>query len=175
MATATAQKKSSPESQLFATRIDIPEDRRIKLIAILNQQLADTSDLRSQVKHCHWNVKGPNFIGLHKLFDELAERLDDAIDDIGERITALGGLAVGSLKAVARASRLAEFPPEIVSAHELEQALADRYALLAKSTREAIDMADDLGDLDTADLFTGISRVLDKDLWFIEAHLQSKG
>jgi starvation-inducible DNA-binding protein len=175
MATATAAPKAQPQTKLFPTRIDIPEGTREKLVALLNQQLADTVDLRTQVKHCHWNVKGRNFIGLHKLFDEQADRLDESIDELGERITALGGMAVGPAKAVARATRLPEFPYDVVDARGVEQAIADRYALVAKSTREAIDQADDLGDKDTADLFTEVSRVLDKDLWFIEAHLQAEG
>ena len=175
MATATANSKTQPQVKLFPTRIDIPEGTRQKLVALLNQQLADTVDLHSQVKHCHWNVKGRHFIGLHKLFDEQAERLDELVDDMAERITALGGMAVGPAKAVARATRLPEFPYDVVDARAVEQAIADRYAALAKTTREAIDQSDDLGDKDTADLFTEVSRALDKDLWFIEAHLQAEG
>lgn len=180
MATATQPantktQASQPQARMFPSRHDLPEDTRKKLAALLNQQLADTSDLRTQVKHCHWNVKGRSFIGLHKLFDELAGRLDAQIDEIGERITALGGMAFGPAKAVARATRLAEFPYDVVDARDVVAAIADRYAAVAKTTRAAIDQADDLGDKDTADLFTGVSRVLDKDLWFIEAHLQAEG
>lgn len=178
MATATqpaTNKSQSAQAKLFPTRNDLPAEAREKVIALLNQHLADTTDLRTQVKHAHWNVKGRNFIGLHKLFDEQAERLDELVDDIAERITALGGLAVGPAKAVAKATRLPEFPYNATDARDVEKALADRYAALAKTAREAIDDADELGDKDTADLFTGASRLLDKDLWFIEAHLQSEG
>lgn len=180
MATATQptnakHQTAQPQAKMFPSRHDLPEDVRREMVALLNQQLADTTDLRTQVKHCHWNVKGRNFIGLHLLFDQLAERLDEQADELAERATALGGMAVGPSKAVARSTRLPEFPYDVFDARDIEREIADRYALVAKSTREAIDKADDRGDKDTADLFTEVSRVLDKDLWFIEAHLQSEG
>jgi starvation-inducible DNA-binding protein len=174
MATKTASAPTHDGSALktFPTRIDLAADARPKLIALLNQQLADTKDLQTQTKHAHWNVKGPNFIALHKLFDELAEQLDEYADEIAERATALGGVASGTARAVAANSRVPEFPADAFDWKAVVTALADRYANLAKSTREAIDRGDDLGDQDTADLFTEVSRGLDKSLWFLEAHLQ---
>lgn len=172
---AAKQPATAPAAKLFPTRIDLPADTRIQIIALLNQQLADTTDLRTQIKHAHWNIKGRNFIGLHKLLDEQAERVDELADLIAERATALGGLAVGPAKAVARATRLPEFPEGVTDIREVEAAIADRFAAVAKTTRAAIDQADDLGDKGTADLFTEVSRSLDQDLWFIEAHLQSEG
>ena len=160
-------------TQTFPTRIDIAADRREKLIALLNQHLADTLDLYTQTKHAHWNVKGPNFISLHKLFDELAGMLLEATDMIAERATALGGAARGTVRQGAAASRLPEFPGDVFAGLKVVEALAERFAKLAKTTREAIDASDDLGDKSTADLFTEISRDLDKSLWFLEAHLQS--
>ncbi len=156
----------------FPTRIDIPADARTKLIAILNQHLADSTDLFTQVKHAHWNVKGPTFIALHKLFDEFAGDLVEAIDETAERATALGGVANGTVRAAAAASRLPEFPADTSGANAVVTALAERYAALAKTAREAIDATDKLGDKGTADLFTGQSRDLDQALWFLEAHLQ---
>ena len=153
------------------TRIDIKPKLRESMSALLNQQLADTLDLYTQVKQAHWNVKGPNFIALHELFDKLAEDLEDPVDDMAERITALGGVAIGTARAAARASRLAEFPLERVDGLHAVDLLADRYAALAASTRDAIEAAGKQGDADTSDLFTGISRGLDKALWFLEAHL----
>jgi starvation-inducible DNA-binding protein len=155
----------------FPTRIDIPADARPKLIALLNASLADQIDLYSQTKHAHWNVKGPQFIALHKLFDELAEEVEEGIDETAERATALGGVASGTVKQVAGATRLADFPA-VHAGPAVVAALADRFAAVAKTTRAAIDEANKLGDADTADLFTGLSRDLDKSLWFLEAHLQ---
>ncbi len=159
-------------SKTFPTRNDLPADNRKDLVALLNQHLADTLDLRSQTKYAHWNVKGPNFIALHKLFDELVDVLDEATDDIAERATALGGLARGTLRQGAAASRLPEFPAQTFKGEAVLEVMAVRFADLAKTTREAIDKADELADKDTADLFTQVSRELDKGLWFIEAHLQ---
>jgi len=155
----------------FSTRIDIPEEKREKLIALLNQQLADTFDLMSQTKFAHWNVKGPNFIALHKLFDDLTETVEDHVDEIAERITALGGIAMGTIRQAAKLSRTPEFPANTHKGLEVVAALADRYAVVGKSSREAIDATDAMGDKDTADLFTAVSRDIDQSLYFLEAHL----
>ena len=159
-------------AKTFPTRHDLPSDARSKLIELLNQQLADTLDLRSQTKYAHWNVKGPGFIALHKLFDELAGELDGHADEIAERATALGGVATGTLRQGSSRSRVPEFPSDTFGAHGVVEAVAVRFANLAKTTREAIDASARLNDADTADLFTGVSRGLDKALWFLEAHLQ---
>ncbi|QDU22645.1 DNA starvation/stationary phase protection protein Dps [Urbifossiella limnaea] len=158
--------------RLFPTRHDLPADNRRDLIALLNAHVADLTDLRSQTKHAHWNVKGPTFIALHKLFDELTDTLDELTDTTAERATALGGVADGTIRAAAAQSRLPEFPSQTFAGLSVVEALAVRYADLAKSTREAIDAADTLGDAATADLFTAASRELDKALWFLESHLQ---
>lgn len=161
------------KSHAFRTSIDIPAESREKLIALLNQQLADTFDLMSQTKEAHWNVKGPNFYQLHELFDELATSLLGYVDLIAERATALGGLATGTVRMAASASRLDEYPLGVTRDMEVVECLVERFAALAASTREAIEQAEELGDTDTADLFTEVSRELDKHLWFLEAHLQS--
>jgi len=152
------------------TRIDIKPKLRDSMTALLNQQLADTLDLYTQVKQAHWNVKGPHFMMLHELFDKLAEDLEEPVDDIAERITALGGVARGTARDAAARSRLKELGRDF---HDLNivTELADRYAALAATTRAAIDTAGKEGDADTADLFTGVSRGLDKALWFLESHL----
>jgi starvation-inducible DNA-binding protein len=154
-----------------STRIDIKGKLRDSMVALLNRQLADTLDLYTQVKQAHWNVKGANFIALHELFDKLAEDLEGPVDDLAERVTALGGVARGTSRVAAQASRLPEFPLDRVEGLTAVALLADRYARLGASTRAAIETASKEGDADTSDLFTGISRGLDKALWFLEAHL----
>src|SRR3954453_13406223 len=109
MSTRTAPTKTDAGTT-FPTRNDIPSDSRTKLISLLNQQLADTFDLMSQTKFAHWNVKGPNFYQLHKLFDELAEKLEEHVDEIAERATALGGVAMGPPRQSAAMSHTPEFP-----------------------------------------------------------------
>ncbi|MUG91679.1 DNA starvation/stationary phase protection protein Dps [Scytonema sp. UIC 10036] len=160
-------------SRLYPTRIDLPADARSKIVVILNQTLAATSDLKSQSKQAHWNVKGTDFYQLHELFDEIAGELEEFIDLFAERITALGGYACGTVRMAAAGSILPEYPTEIIAGMEHVTALADRFGPYAKHLREAIDKTDELGDADTADLYTEVSRTIDKRLWFLDAHLQA--
>jgi starvation-inducible DNA-binding protein len=153
------------------TRNDLPDNTRKAMIALLNARLADAIDLRLAIKQAHWNVKGPNFIALHELFDQIQARVDTFVDDIAERGVALAGLVAGTAQTVAKSSQLEPYPPDITDEKAHLKALADRLAAFGKLARSAIDAADEAGDKDTADLFTGVSRQIDKDLWFIEAHL----
>ena len=153
------------------TRNDLPDNTRKAVIALLNARLADAIDLRLAIKQAHWNVKGPNFIALHELFDQIQARVDTFVDDIAERGVALAGLVAGTAQAVAKSSQLEPYPTDITDEKAHLKALADRLAAFGKLARAAIDAADEAGDKDTADLFTGVSRQIDKDLWFIEAHL----
>ena len=171
MAIAIASKTHSA-ARTFKTSIDIPEKQRAGLIALLNARLADTIDLKTQTKHAHWNVKGPQFQQLHELFDQIATGLEAHSDLIAERITALGGTANGTARQVATSTSLAEYDFDATTGADHVRALASRLARLAAEVRAAIDASDRLGDKSTADLFTEISRAADKDLWFLEAHLQ---
>lgn len=160
------------DNKTIKTQIDLSRETRDKMIELTNRQLADTFDLFSQTKQAHWNVKGPQFYQLHELYDELAAELLGFVDLIAERATALGGVALGTVRMAANASRLEDYPAGGVGSLDSVDALAKRFADLAESTRAAIDEADDAGDMSTSDMFTEISRALDKDLWFLEAHLQ---
>jgi starvation-inducible DNA-binding protein len=165
MATQTERK--------FATRIDIAEGSRDQLVQLLNARLADTFDLYSQLKQAHWNVKGSDFIQLHLLYDEIAESVLEYVDTVAERGTALGGLALGTARLAAANSSLDEYPLDAVAGMDTVAAIADRLAAYGASARAAIETATELDDLDTADLFTEISRTIDKHLWFVEAHQQA--
>jgi starvation-inducible DNA-binding protein len=154
------------------TRNDLPDNTRKAMIAVLNARLADTIDLRLAVKQAHWNVKGQSFIALHELFDQIQARVDTYADDIAERAVSLGGSAHGTAQIVVKDTQLKPYPTEVMPQKDHLEALADRLSAYGKLAREAIDAADEAGDKDTADLFTGVSRQTDKDLWFIEAHLQ---
>ncbi|ARV60532.1 DNA starvation/stationary phase protection protein Dps [Nostocales cyanobacterium HT-58-2] len=162
-----------PSTRLYPTRIDIPAEARSQIIAILNQTLAASLDLKTQVKQAHWNVKGSDFYQLHELFDEIATELEEFIDLVAERVTALAGYALGTARLAAANSILPEYPLDIDAGLDHVAALADRFAPYAKHIREAIDKTNDLGDADTADLYTEVSRTIDKRLWFLEAHLQA--
>jgi starvation-inducible DNA-binding protein len=167
-----AKMDATKTKRTFPTRIDLAAKVRGSMVALLNQQLADTFDLYSQTKQAHWNVKGAQFYSLHELFDKLAAELAGYVDVIAERATALGGLALGTARLSAANSQLTELPVEVTDSMPTVEALAERYAALARTTRQAIEAADSQGDADTADLFTEVSRGLDKALWFLEAHLQ---
>ena len=159
--------------KLYATKNDLPEATRAKVITLCNARLADAIDLQTQVKQAHWNVKGPDFIALHKLFDEINEEVEEYVDLTAERVVQLGGIAEGTARLAVKTSKLSEYPTEIATGPEHVDALSSALATYGKLARAAIDEADKLGDKDTADIFTEISRGVDKWLWFLEAHLQS--
>jgi starvation-inducible DNA-binding protein len=160
---------------MYKTKIDLSEKVRRNVITILNDRLADAIDLQSQIKQAHWNVKGPNFIALHELFDKISDAVLEQIDEIAERITALSGTAEGTVAVAARRSKLKNYPLSITAGKDHLFYLSTQLSTFGKAARSAIEDTAKLGDADTADLFTQISRELDKYLWFIEAHLQDKG
>jgi starvation-inducible DNA-binding protein len=169
-----AQVKSAFAGQYYPTRIDLGLETRKTVIETLSQTLAASLDLKTQVKQAHWNVKGMNFLQLHELFDAMATELEGYVDMVAERITALGGTAMGTARIAAARSIIPEYPYDIVDGSEHVTALAERYAPYAAHLRAAIDSTGAAGDADTADLYTEISRDIDKRLWFLEAHLIEK-
>jgi starvation-inducible DNA-binding protein len=158
---------------VFKTKNDLSEGMRAKAIELLNARLADCIDLQTQCKQAHWNVKGPSFIALHELFDKVNEAVEDYVDDIAERAIQLGGVAGGTARMVAQRSSLTEYPNAADGRSHVE-ALSSALAAFGKAARHAIDQSNDMGDLDTADLFTEVSRGIDKWLWFVESHLQAE-
>ena len=159
-------------AQLLNTRNDLPVNIRFKVIEIANQHLADILDLKSQAKQAHWNVKGPNFFALHELFDKVASEVEELADTIAERAVALGGIAFGTVRLAAKHSRLAEYPLAISAEGDHITALSGALAQFGQSVRHSIDEAGQLPDAATADVFTEVSRAVDKLLWFVEAHQQ---
>ena len=171
MKTAAENRERSPI--MYETENDLPKDARVELIGILNQRLADSIDLQMQLKQAHWNVKGPHFIGLHELFDQIDEAVEGYVDLIAERIVQLGGIAEGTARVAAARSRLEEYPLDIADGHAHVEAVAKALSTFGHEARKTIDEAEELGDADTADIFTEISRGIDKWLWFVEAHSQA--
>jgi starvation-inducible DNA-binding protein len=163
----------SLSSPMFQTRNDLSSEVRQKIVDILNRNLAETLDLYTQTKHAHWNVKGTDFYQLHELFDELAEDVFKFIDLIAERATALGGYAHGTLRMATGNSSLPEYPRDAIDGRQHVDALIERFSKYGANIRKAIDAAQDEDDMGTAELFTEIVRAIDKDLWFLEAHIQS--
>jgi starvation-inducible DNA-binding protein len=164
-------KETAPE--MYETENDLPKDSRVEVIGLLNQRLADIIDLQTQLKQAHWNVKGPHFIGLHELFDKIAEEVESYVDMIAERIVQLGGIAEGTVRVAASRSRLEEYPLDIADGAAHVEAVARALSTFGREARMTIDETDGLDDADTADIFTEVSRGIDKWLWFVEAHTQA--
>jgi len=158
---------------MHKTKNDLPKKTREACIELLNARLADCIDLLHQGKQAHWNVKGPNFIALHKLFDEVVTAAIEYMDTIAERVVQLGGIAEGTIQKAAKHTTLPAYPLKISSGADHIEALSTALAEFGKNVRHDIDQADKLGDKDTSDIFTEVSRGVDQYLWFVEAHQQS--
>jgi starvation-inducible DNA-binding protein len=166
-----AEPKDAPK--MYQTGIDISEANRVELNALMNQRLASAVDLQMQMKQAHWNVKGPSFIGLHELFDQVDEAIEAYVDLIAERIVQLGGIAEGTVRISAARSQLDEYPLTIADGMVHVVAVSTALSTFGHEARLTIDEATALNDADTADMFTEISRGIDKWLWFVQAHSQS--
>jgi starvation-inducible DNA-binding protein len=159
-------------ARLFPTKNDLPAGARTQLADLFNQRLADCIDLQTQCKQAHWNVKGPSFIALHKLFDDINEDIEEYVDLLAERVVQLGGVAEGTARVAADRSGLQEYPLQISAGAAHVDALSSALAAFGRLTRAGIEQADQLGDAAGADILTEITRGLDKWLWFVEAHEQ---
>lgn len=158
---------------MHRTKNDLAKKNREKLVEMLNARLADAIDLKTQAKQAHWNVKGNQFISLHELFDQVAAAVEADVDLLAERVTALGGTAMGTARIVAQTSTLSEYPLEIFDGTAHVDALSTAMADFNKKVRGNIDDAEKLDDASTAEMLTGIAREMDKLLWFVEAHIQA--
>src|SRR5207247_8327188 len=118
------------------TMNDLPENVRSQVSDLLNNRLAEAIDLQTQVKQAHWNVKGPQFIALHKLFDEINDAVVEYVDLLAERVVQLGGTAEGTARVVAERSELPEYPLTISTGEE-----QDRKSTRLNSSHEWISYA----------------------------------
>ena len=159
------------DTPLFRTRNDLPHSVRLRACRRLNQQLADCIDLQTQCKQAHWNVKGADFIALHKLFDDINDAVEDYVDLVAERVVQLGGVAEGTLRGAAQRSTLDPYPSSVSDAVQHIDALAGALAAFGRSSRRGIDEMDGLNDAASADILTQIVRGIDQWLWFVEAHV----
>lgn len=161
------------EMKHFKTMNFRPADDRMKAAAMLNQQLADLSDLASQIKQAHWNVKSTAFYPIHTFFDDLHERMEGRVDEVAERVVQLGCQAEGTMRMGARNSRMPELPLDCYMGLELIKCLAGRFGMIVRNIAEDIDVIAKMNDQTTMDMLIEIGRDMEKDLWFLEAHLQS--
>jgi starvation-inducible DNA-binding protein len=166
------ENRSRAGTRVYPTKNDLPEASRLEAITLLNQRLAECIDLQTQCKQAHWNVKGPTFIALHKLFDEINEDVEEYVDLIAERVVQLGGIAEGTVGVVADRSTLVDYPLALSTGAEHVAALSDALAAFGRTARVGIEEMNELEDAGSADILTEISRGVDKWLWFVEAHQQ---
>jgi starvation-inducible DNA-binding protein len=158
--------------QLYRTKNDLPATARAEAVRLLNARLADCIDLQTMCKQAHWNVKGPQFISLHKLFDEINEDVENYVDLIAERVVQLGGIAEGTARVAAGRTTLLDYPLTIAAGHEHVAALSDVLAQFGRTVRIGVEEMNELEDAASADILTEICRGVDKWLWFVEAHAQ---
>lgn len=178
--TTTTTQRSAPgrartrpagdQARLLPTKNDLSVDTRRQVAGLMNQRLADAVDLQTQCKQAHWNVKGPSFIALHELFDQVYAGAQEYADLIAERVVQLGGTAEGTARSVARRSSLLDYPLTIVSGEEHVAALSDALSEFGRSVRMGIEEMNELEDAASADILTEIVRGVDKWLWFVESH-----
>ena len=171
---STDRTAARTEARTFPTANDLPPGTRGTVIRSLNQMLADTTDLTTQLKFAHWNVKGINFYQLHLLFDEIAEVLEGHADMLAERATSLGGQAMGTARMAAANSSIPELSADTVTGPQYVEEVTEHLAVHAANLRDGIDYAASCGDEDTADLYTELSREVDQQLYFLESHLQTQ-
>lgn len=141
-------------------------------IGLLNARVADGIDLALIIKQAHWNLKGRQFIGIHLMLDTFRAEVSEFVDTMAERAVQLGGTALGTSQVVVQNSKIKPYPTDIYKVEDHLHALIESFSTMANAVRANIDEADDAGDPATADVFTEVSRGLDKNLWFLEAHIQ---
>jgi starvation-inducible DNA-binding protein len=162
------------ESKMYQTANELPQDARIELSILLNQKLANAIDLQLQLKQAHWNVKGPSFIGLHKLFDKIHESVGEYVDLIAERIVQLGAVAEGTIRLAAQKSQLEEYPTQLSDGMSHAAAISNCLSGFAHGIRLSINESEELNDPTTVDILTEILRGIEQWLWFVEAHCQAR-
>jgi starvation-inducible DNA-binding protein len=155
------------------SRNDLADNAKKTSIEVLQACLTDGVDLYNATRQAHWNVKGPNFHGLHAMFEEFYTTLATDIDELAERIVQLGGTANGTSQTVAAGTRLPPYPTDLRAGEAHLAALLDRYAAMAAALRQGIAATDEAGDADTADILTGVSKNVDKALWMLEASAET--
>ena len=171
-AAKTTPSRSSSKPAAAAISVALASNTKKAMIDLCNSRLAEGLDLSLLTKQAQWNIKGPTFIAVHELLDMLRADLDVHTDTIAERVAQLDGIALGTVQTVARDTSLAPYPTDIRKIPDHLAALVQRYGQAANAAREAIDTADEAGDVDTSDIFTAYSRTLDKSLWFLKSHLE---
>jgi starvation-inducible DNA-binding protein len=150
----------------------LPEEARARIAGTLNARLADGTDLYTQIKVAHWNVKGPHFAALHPLFDTFAQAALADNDTLAERAVTLGAKAYGTARAAAKSSRLPDYPADATQGVDHVRLLAERFDAWLTGLRESRGVAEKHGDADTVDVLTEMITEWEKRAWFLRATLE---
>ncbi|MDX2113407.1 MAG: DNA starvation/stationary phase protection protein Dps [Alphaproteobacteria bacterium] len=139
------------------------------MLALLNQSLAELIALKLNAKQAHWNVKGKNFQQLHELFDQVATEADGFADLVAERVVQLGGIAEGTIAHLNKRASDTTYPA-VQESEKHVKLIAGAVTAAAMKMRAAIDTSAEHSDQVSADIFTEITRGLDKLAWFVSSH-----
>ena len=152
---------------MYPTVNDLSEKIRVETVRLLNARLADAIDLQTQAKQAHWNVKGPNFIALHKLFDEVVEAVEDYVDEIAERARKLGGATLRSVSEITRNQRLRDNDDGRLSPADMLKELLDDNRQLTRFLRSSHELCDRYRDVATASLLENWIDEAERRIWFL--------
>jgi starvation-inducible DNA-binding protein len=159
--------------RMYPNRVALSDEIKKQVVEVMQQRLAEATDMYSQAKFAHWNVKGDNFYQLHLVFDHVAKVIGKQIDPIAERLTQLGGVANGTIRQAAITSKIPEYPVETINGMDHVRALADALGHYCQELREASDKIDDIGDKPTSDFFNQLIVDAEEQLYFLESHLEA--
>lgn len=163
-------KNTMSKLPMHVTKNDTPHNVKSVMIDVLNKRLNDGIAVSLNVKQAHWNLRGKSFIGVHLMLDKFRSELDSFTDLMAERVVQLGGTAMGTVDTVNSLSKIPEYSLTLVSIDQHLSALVSGHAVFANALRKDIATAEEAGDAGTADLLTEVSRGVDMQLWFLEAH-----
>ena len=150
--------------------IGISDQDRKGVVDILNGLLADEYVLYTNTRNYHWNVVGPQFHDLHKFFESQYEELNEVVDEVAERVRALGGTTLGSLTEFMKQTRLKEHPGQLASTLEMVKNLLTSHEAIIQSLRVDLERcADKCHDMGTSDFLTGLMEQHEKMAWMLRA------
>jgi starvation-inducible DNA-binding protein len=153
--------------------IGLSDQDRKGVVDILNNLLADEYVLYTTTRNYHWNVVGPQFHDLHKFFESQYEELNEVVDEVAERVRALGGTALGTLTEFLKHTRQKEYPGQSASALEMVKNLLMGHEAIVQSLRVDLEScADKFHDIGTNDFLTGLMERHEKMAWMLRAMLE---
>jgi starvation-inducible DNA-binding protein len=152
--------------------IGIADKGRKAVSAVLAQLLADEVSLYIATRGAHWNVVGPNFGALHGFFEDQYEALDDILDDVAERMRALGASAPASVGAYAKAKSINDDAGALANANAMIESLLEAHEKIIRNLRKWSEVADEAGDSGSEDFMVGLMETHEKMAWMLRAHLE---